>query len=233
MSQRHPGTRRTASRSSSEADDVFIAKILTLGKWAENNQQVLTVAAVVLAIGVFGVIQFLNSRQSMNEVASTELEIVHQSIGIGDLEGAKDDLITFLDRFGGSAYEGEARLLLGQLYLQTGDPQQALAVLGPLGSSPRAPIELQGATLLGAAYEQEERWAEAEEVYLAIADRSDLDFQVRDALTAAARIRGERGDMSGAIELYEQALADLDENAPERGEIEMRIAELQTSAGNV
>ena len=228
MSQRHPGARRTASRSSSEADDVFIARLLQLGKWAEGNQQVLVVAAVVIAIGVFGLVSWGNSRDRMNQAASLELENVHSSISIGDTEGAKDDLITFLDRFGGSAYDGEARLLLGQLYLQTGDAQQALSVLEPLAGSPRAPIELQGATLLAAAYEQEERWTEAEDTYLAIADRSDLDFQVREALSAAARIRGSLGDSAGAIELYEEALSGLDEGDPARGMFEMRIQELRT-----
>ena len=207
------------------ADDVFVARLLTLYKWAGNNQQVLMVAGVVLTIGVVGALQFANSRQARDEAASTELEFVHQSIGIGDTEGAKVDLITFLDRFGGSAYEGEARLLLGQLYLETGDSEQALSVLGPLGSSPSAPIELQGATLLGAAYEQEERWSEAEDVYLSIASRSELDFQIVDALTAAARIRGDRGDAAGAIELYEEALTSLDEAAPERDSKTCKTAE--------
>ena len=119
--------------------------------------------------------------------------------------------------------------MLGELYLETGDAEQALAVLEPLGASPSEPIELQGATLLAAAYEQEERWAEAEEVYLTIADRSELDFQIRNALTSAARIRRDQGDAAGAIELYEQVLASLDENAPERGRYEMRIQEIRSA----
>lgn len=230
MSQRHPGSRRTKHEASNEPDDIFIARVLHLGKWAEANQQALTVAAVVLAIGIFGLISWGNARGSMNQAAATELETIHQSIGISDTEGAKDALITFLDRFGGSAYEGEARLLLGQLYLQDGQAQQALAVLSPLGSNPRDPIEFQGAELLGAAYEHEKRWAEAETTYLAIADRSDLDFQVRNALASAARIRAGRGNTAGAIELYQRALSSLDENAPERGRYEMRIEELRAAS---
>ncbi len=230
MSKRHPGSRRAARESSQEPDDVFIAKVLHLGKWAESNQQVLLVAAVLIAIGVFGLVSYGNSRRAMDQAAAQELEVVHQSIGIGDVQGAKDDLVTFLDRFGGSAYEGEARLLLGELYLETGEPQQALAVLEPLGASPSDPIEFQAAALLGAAYEQEERWDEAEDVYLTIADRSELDFQVRNALTSAARIRGARGDADGAIELYEDAMAGLEENAPERGVYQMRIAELRAAS---
>ena len=80
------------------------------------------------------------------------------------------------------------------------------------------------------AYEQEQRWDEAEDTYLSIANRSELDFQVRDALASAARIRSAQGDNEGAIELYEQVLGELDDNAPERGQYEMRIQEIRSAS---
>ena len=190
----------------------------------------IAIFGVVLAIVVYGLYSYGQSRGRMQQQAGQQLEAVHQSISISDTEGAKDDLIVFLQNFSGTVYEGEARLLLGQLYLESGDSQQALAVLDPLGSRPSDPIEFQAAALLGAAYEQEERWSDAEDVYLAIADRSDLDFQIRNALTAAARNRGGQGDADGAIELYERVLADLDVNAVERGVYLMRIEELRSAS---
>ena len=230
MSKRHPGSRRVKHGGSQEPDDIFIAKVLHLGKWAEAHQQLLTIVAVVVAIGIFGLVSYGNQRQRQQQDAAQQLEIIHQSIAISDTEGAKDDLVNFLARFAGTAYEGEARLLLGQLYLEGGDSQQAIAVLDPLGARPGEPIEFQGAALLATAYEQEERWSEAEDVYLSIADRSELDFQVRNALSAAARIRGDQGDAAGAIELYERALASLEENSPQRGLYEMRIEELRSAS---
>lgn len=229
MSQRHPGSRRTTKRSQDDADDAFIARVLDVSTWASRNQQALTVAGVLVAILVAGGLYYRSYRAQLDQQATEQLEVIYQSISINDTEGAKADLATFLDRFGGTAYEGEARLMLGELYLESEDSEQALAVLEPMGSAPREPIEFQGATLLAAAYEQEERWAEAEEVYLTIADRSELDFQVRNALTSAARIRRDRGDATGAIELYERVLAGLDENAPERGRYEMRIQEIRSA----
>jgi len=230
MSQRHPGSRRTRHEAHDEPDDVFVARVLDVGNWAQAHQQLLTVVAIGVAIAIASVMYYGKYRSQLHGQAAEQLETIYQSIAIQDIEGAKADLATFLDRFGGTPYEGEARLILGELYLDSGDPQQALAVLGPLGSSPKAPIEFQGAALLGTAYEQEGRWDDAEETYLAIADRSVLDFQVRDALTAAARIRGDRGDSEGAIELYERVLSDFDENAPERGLYEMRIQEIRSAS---
>ncbi len=230
MSQRHPGARRTHQERGDDPDDVFLSKVLHVGEWTRANQQLLTVLGVVAVIVVAGIVYYRNYREALVQQAAQQLEAVHESIAIQDHEGAKSALVTFLERFDGTGYEGEARLLLGDLYLQSDDPQQAQVVLEPLGSSPRDPIEFQGAALLGAAYEQESLWSEAEAIYLRIADRSELDFQVRDALASAARIRGDQGDASGAIELYERVLSNMEENAADRGQFEMRIQELKTAA---
>ena len=89
--------------------------------------------------------------------------------------------------------------------------------------------DFQAAALLAASLEEDGQWSEAEEIYLRIADRSDLDFQIRDALSAAARIRKDQGDVDGAITLYEQLLEDLEETDPQRGQYEMRITEMQSA----
>lgn len=224
---KHPGSRKTRSQSASEPDDVFVARVLHLGKWAEANQQLLTVLIVVAAILMAGLVYYRSYRSSLNVQAAQQLELVYQTASIQDMEGAVNELTTFLERFSGTAYEGEARLVLGQIYLRDGRSEQAQAVLEPLGSSPRRPIELQGASLLAAAYEQVGRQQEAEQIYLTIASRSDLDFQVRNALAAAARIRSDRGDVAGAIQLFERAIEGLEEDSPQRGLYEMRIAELR------
>ena len=230
MSQRHPGARRTHHEQSNDPDDIFVAKVLDVGKWTSANQQLLTVLGVVAVIVIAGIVYYGRYRETLVQQAAQQLEVVHQSIAIQDNEGAKNELVTFLERFASTAYEGEARLLLGDLYLQSDDPQQAQVVLEPLGASPRDPIEFQGAALLGIAYEQENRWSEAEAIYLRIADRSDLDFQVREALQSAARIRADQGDSSGAIELYERVLSSMEQNEADRGLLEMRIQELKTAA---
>jgi len=226
MSKRHPGSRRAHQEPSADPDDIFLARVLGVGNWARANQQLVTILGVVVAIGIAGAVYYNGYRETLGEQAAEQLESVHQSIMLQDTEGAKNELITFLERFSGTVYEGEARLLLGDLYLQSADAQQALQVLEPLGSSPRDPIEFQGAALLGAAYEEEGRLDDAEATYLRIADRSELDFQVRNALSSAARIKVSQGDGEGAIQLYQRALATFEANEPARGIYELRIQEL-------
>jgi len=230
MSKRHPGSRRAHQESPTDPDDIFIARVLEVGNWARANQQLVTILGVVVVIAIAGVVYYNGYRETLVGQASEQLESVHQSIVLQDTEGAKNELITFLERFSGTVYEGEARLLLGDLYLQSADAQQARQVLEPLGASPRDPIEFQGAALLGAAYEEEGRLDDAEATYLRIADRSELYFQIRNALSSAARIRVSQGDDEGAIELYQRALDEtFDANEPARGIYELRIQELRTA----
>ena len=229
MSKRHPGSRRAHQEPSADPDDIFLARVLAVGNWARANQQLVMILGVVVAIGIAGAVYYNGYRETLVEQAAEQIESVHQSIMLQDTEGAKNELITFLERFSGTVYEGEARLLLGDLYLQSADPQQARQVLEPLGSSPRAPIEFQGAALLGAAYEEEGRLDDAEATYLRIADRSELDFQVRNALSSAARIKVSQGDGEGAIQLYQRALDTFEANEPARGIYELRIQELMAA----
>ena len=229
MSKRHPGSRRAHQEPSADPDDIFLARLLAVGNWARANQQLVMILGVVVAIAIAGAVYYNGYRETLVEQAAEQIESVHQSIMLQDTEGAKNELITFLERFSGTAYEGEARLLLGDLYLQSADPQQARQVLEPLGSSPRAPIEFQGAALLGAAYEEEGRLDDAEATYLRIAERSELDFQVRNALSNAARIKVSQGDGEGAIRLYQRALDTFEANEPARGIYELRIQELMAA----
>jgi predicted negative regulator of RcsB-dependent stress response len=123
MSQRHPGSRRTRHEASDEPDDVFVARVLDVGNWAQAHQQLLTVVAIVVAIAIASVMYYGKYRSQLHGQAAEQLETIYQSIAIQDIEGAKADLATFLDRFDGTPYEGEARLILGELYLNSGDPQ--------------------------------------------------------------------------------------------------------------
>ncbi len=221
---RHP----SRTRKQEHEDDAFIAKILQLSHWAETHRQALFIVGAILVIGAGAGLYYRNYRSSLIGEAAQSMEQIHQSLSLQDSEGAKNQLVTFLQRFDGTPYAGEARMLLGQIYLENNQPQQAQAVLEPIAESPSKPIELQAAALLGAAYEQEKRWDDAEQVYMRIADRSKLDFEVRDALANAARIKAQQGDKAGAAKLYQRILASLGPNDPDRGLYKMRVQEMDT-----
>jgi tetratricopeptide (TPR) repeat protein len=234
MAQRHPTSRRRpAETSSAVTDDVFVAKVFELSVWSKKNSQTLILLGIVLAVLVGGGIYYLNYRSNLASQASVEIERIQQTLATGDIEAAKAQLAAYLERFGGTAQADEARLLLGQTHLATHQPEVAVQVLSE-GVSLRSPMGVQAGMLLGKAYEEVGRLDDSIAQYLQVADAARMDFQRREALADAARVRSLAGDHAGAAGLYRQILESLEEgenvDVDERGLFELRLAEAELAA---
>ena len=222
----HPSSRRKPEEKK-EAEDIFVEKVLDLTQWAKANTQALVLAGIVVVVLVAGSLYYVNYRSSLTDQAITQLEQVQSTVGFGDRELAKTQLNQYLSQFEGTVYVLEARLILGQLLLEDGDPEGAMEALAPaVRAMDDEPIGIQAAFLMASAYEEAERLEDAERLFLRIADTSDLSFQIREALSGAARLRTGAGDYSGAAELYRDVLATMDEGDPARSYWEMRLAEV-------
>lgn len=224
MSNRPP-VRRPSSASAPD-DDAFVAGALEFSAWARRNRTLL-VAGVVALVSVVVITLYVRSiRADARARAAGELEAIAQLVEFGDRDTALESLNRFLERYGDTRFGLEGRLLLGQLHLQSGDPEAAVAVLQPAARSLREPLGIQAALLLAAAYEDLERWADAERLYLDVSRSNALAFQIRDALADAARVRLEQGNREGAIQLYRQLLDRVEADDPARGIFELRLGEL-------
>jgi predicted negative regulator of RcsB-dependent stress response len=230
MAKRHPASRRRPADHSSEPDDVFVAKVVELSTWSKRHSQALILMGVALAVLVVGTVYYVNYRERVALAAVQELEVIQQNLTLADPAATELRLAQYLERFGSTPYGGEARMLLAQMYLQRGE--SALAVLtleeGAVGLG--EPIGPQMAVLLARAYEAQNRFGEAEDLYLRVADGAELEFQRVEALLDAARIRLELGNAAGAAELYEELLEGSELSDPDRGLYEMRLAEARTRA---
>lgn len=233
MAKKNPGSKK----NSDAPDDAFLARLLALSKWAENNVQVMVVAGLVLALAVGAGIYYYNYQQGLRVQAAQELQQIQQTVGAGDTQAARSELSTFLDRYGDTPYGTEARILLAELHLRDDQPQEAIPVIEPATESLSEPLSLQAAFLLGTAYEQADRSSDAEELYLRIADAAELDFQAREALADAARIRAREGRYSDAAALYQRILDETYDSSPEgqasaadRREFQLRLAEMRAAA---
>lgn len=233
MAKKKPGSQQNADTP----EDAFVARLLALSKWAENNVQVLAVAGIVLALAFGAGIYYFNYQEGLRLQAAQELQQIQQTVGAGDTEAARTELETFLQRYGNTAYGTEARILLAELDLRGDQAQDAVSVLEPATRSLSEPLSLQAAFLLGTAYEQAGRGADAERLYLRITDAADLDFQVRQALAAAARIRARDGRYAEAADLYQRILDSYEGEeeqgstaTEERREYQLRLAEMRAAA---
>lgn len=231
MAKRHPSRRKIQPTQQSQgSDDVFVARVFEMSTWARKNSQLLVLAGIAFVLVAGGVVYYWSYRQDLNRQAVRELEGVQQVVQFGLPEESEIRLNDYLQRFGGTRHEAEARLLLGRLHLQEERPAQAIEVL-EAGGSGNDPMDIQLRMLLASAYEAAGRAADAERAYLDVAADARMGFQRTDALADAARLRELQGNASGAAELYRQILETVDQTDPQRGLYEMRLAETQLAAG--
>ena len=227
MSKRHHPSSRRAPRTPHDQDDAFVAGVIDFSEWSRTHRQAITLIGVALVLLVAGGIYYVNFQRSLTIQAVNRLERIHQTISISAFEDAKAQLSTFLDSFEGTDQAREAVILLGRLHLESGDAPVAISVLERADLGFRDPIGIQANSLLARAYEYQGRWPEAEDTYLGVADRTDFDFQIREALNSAARARRRQQDNDGAAELYERILATFEDDDPAKGLYELRLAEVR------
>ncbi|UCC26962.1 MAG: tetratricopeptide repeat protein [Gemmatimonadales bacterium] len=220
----------SGQKKGAEPDDAFVAGVLEFTNWAKANQTTLAIFGVVLAVIIIGVISYSSQRERQLQQAGIQLEQIQVSVGVGDPDGAKVGLSQFLEQFGNTPYAGEAALLLGQLYLESAQPDLALRALERVDIAPGDPLGAQALTLQARAQEMTGSLAEAEETYLQIADGAPMAFERTAARASAARVRALRGNPSGAAELYREILEEMEATDPDRGLYEMRLAEAEAAA---
>ncbi len=171
------------------------------------------------------------SRAQRMEQAALEFQMVEQQVATGNLPVAQQELARYVNRFSGTPYADEAALLLGQLYLQEGNAQQATEVLRePAGRIRRGTMGAQAALLLAAAQQAAGDNAGAEATYLRVADEAEMTFRRQEALNAAAALRESAGNMAGAAELYGRLAQMAEPGSMDRAVYEMRQAEASALA---
>lgn len=232
MAQRHSsrGGDRHEKGTKGTADDAFVARVFEASTWAEKNTQTLILLGIVLLVLGGGVFYWLSYRSNLTETAGVQLEQIRQMTQMGDPETARAELDQFIETFGGTPYAAEARLALAELHLQADRPEEAVAVLSESDVSLREPIGVQLAVLHGKALEAAGRLEEAEEAYLEVAERAELEFQRIEALADAARVRESTGDLDGAVALYERLLDEMEPGDGDYGLYQMRLAEARARA---
>ena len=230
-----PKGRRASTRhrggEKKEVEDIFAEKVLEFTNWAKENTQVVLLSLIVVGLLVAGGFYYRNYRSSVKERAVAQLEEVEATLGYGDRETAKTQLRQYINTFDGTVYALEARVTLAQTLLQDGSVEEAIDVLGPAAQTmDDQPIGIQAAFLMASAYEEAGRREDAERLLIRISDTARLTFQVREALSSAARIREDAGDYAGAAALYRDVLSDMEANDPNRPYWEMLFAEASTRA---
>lgn len=224
MTKHHPSARRVHREGHDE--DVFVTGVLESGVWAKNHGRNLLIAGIATLVLVAGILYYRNWRASLNDRAAAELTTVRQTMLQGNRELAVRDLKQFVTKYGSASSVDEARLMLAQAYLESGQPLPAIEAVKPIAGDPAKASGATAALIMGAAYEAGKQLDKAEHAYLEVADKARFGFEKRDALDRAASLRLQKGNGVGAAELYERAMKTLPEDdTEERAIYQMRMAE--------
>lgn len=226
---RHPTARRV-HRQHSEGDDAFVANVLEGSVWAREHSRTLLIAGIAVVVLAVAAFLFISTRRNKEEKATTELTPLRALVQNGQVQEAVPQLETFVASYGGTETGVEARLMLAQQYLLTGQPKKAIDVVAPVGNDYDDPAAVNAANLQAAAYEADQQAHKAEEIYLKLGEGAPYLFQKQDALDNAARLRLERGDAAGAVQLYQKLLDGTPEDNAVRQIWSLRLAEAQAAS---
>ncbi len=226
---KHPTSSRV-HREDHGPDDAFVSSVKRTYAWGRENSRALTIGlAVILVLGLAG-IWYLSRTEQVEAEATQRLTQVQQSVMSGNAELAIRDLQNYLDRFGSTETANQARLILAGLLLNEERGEEAIEALGSLPDDLDGPFGVAAARLEAAAYEEAGRVDEAVDAYTRIADRARFDFQRREALADAARVRMQNGDPARAANLYEDVLDTFEPQEQGRAYYEMWLAEAKAQA---
>jgi predicted negative regulator of RcsB-dependent stress response len=214
-----------------DSEDIVLARALEFSQWAQRNARILIIVAVLAAAVVGGLIYYRSYQADRDARAAADFMVLEQTAGAADPTTAVADLQRFVTRYDGTGYADEARMAVGRLHIQQGQPQEAIPVLQEASRRMgRSPIAGQAGLLLGAAQEQAGDAPAAMDTYLRVGRDARFEFEQVQGLQAAAALREVAGDHAGAVELYRQLAGMVEEGTLERSIYEMRIAELEQQA---
>jgi len=214
-----------------DSEDVVLARAIEFSQWARRHARVLIVVAVLTAVLLGAFIWYRMYQADRQASAAADFMVLEQTATQVDPAAGVADLQRFIARYDGTTYANEARVVLGQIHLQQGQPQEAVPVLEEASRRiGRSPIGAQAALLLGAAYEQAANPAAAIDSYLRVSRDARFDFERRQGLSAAAALRENTGDFAGAAELYRQLVGMSEEGTMDRSVYEMRLTENEQRA---
>lgn len=197
--------------------------------WIAAHRRIVTWIVAALAVGVVLLVWTLSSNRRSEGIASRQLQGARYAFESQNLPLAASELSRIIENYSGTRAAQESRLLLGQVRLQQGQPQQAVESLRDFAPRASEAYAAQAYGLLGASYENLGRSREAAEAYETGADEARLDFLKAQMLIDAGRAWAAAGDTTRAVGAYRRIVDQLSKTASVT-EAKVRLGELTEGA---
>ncbi|HEY6092688.1 MAG TPA: tetratricopeptide repeat protein [Gemmatimonadales bacterium] len=194
-------------------------------EWIKAHRQASSWIGTAIVLAAVLVVWQLSIRRRAEEIASQELQGARYAYENQNLPLAASELAKVVENYSGSNAASEARLLLANVRLLQGQPQQAIDVLKDYASGAGKAYRSQAYGLLGAAYENLGRWRDAAEAYENGATAARLDFQKAQMLSDAGRSWTTAADTAKAVADYRRIVKEFAKEGNVT-EAKVRLAEL-------
>jgi len=197
-------------------------------QWVQQRQRPL-IAGMVGLIVLVGGAWFLRSAQIRREAfAERELATARFAAESGNLQLAATDLSRVSSTYGKTKAGQEAAILLARVRLQQDEDELAVGELRTfLDGGPDNAFVAPAEGLLGSAYEELGRFAEAADAYERAANAwSRYGLLSERYLLDAGRAASLAGDSAKAATAYQRIIDEADEDSPSLVEAQLRLAEV-------
>jgi tetratricopeptide (TPR) repeat protein len=193
--------------------------------WIRGHRRAVSwiVGALVVGFGLF--LWTLSSTRRSEAIAGRQLQGARYAFESQNLPLAASELARIVENYSGTNAAAQGRLLLAQVRLQQGQPQQAVELLRDFAPSAGAAYQAQAYGLLGAAHENLGRPRDAAQAYEAGAEGARMDFLRAQLLVDAGRAWTAAGETAKAMAAYGRVVEEL----PNEGvvtEAKVRLGEL-------
>ena len=199
--------------------------------WVKAHRTVSSWVGTVIVLAAALFLWTQSTKQRSQDIASRELQGARFAFESKNLPLAASELARIIENYSGTNAAEESRLLLGNVRLLQGQPQQAVEVLRDYAPGAGGAYRPQAFGLLGAAYENLGRFREAGEAYESGSNAARLSFLKAQLLSDAARAWVAAGDSSKAITNYQRILKDFSKEGAAT-EARVRLAELTKGAAS-
>jgi tetratricopeptide (TPR) repeat protein len=193
--------------------------------WVKAHRQVSSWIGGILLVAAGLFAWHLSTSRREEEIASRELQGARFAFENQNMPLAASELAKVIANYDGTNAADEARVLLANVRLLQGQPQQAITVLQDWAPGAGKAFRAQGYTLLGAAHENMGRFREAADAYEKASSAARLDFQKAQLLSDAGRAWTSAGDTAKAIAAFQRIVKDFPKESTVT-EAKVRLAEL-------
>jgi len=194
-------------------------------EWVNSHRQLSYWIGTILVVGAVLFVWQLSTKRRSEEIASRELQGARFAFENQNLPLAASELARVTENYAGTNAAEEGQLLLANVRLLQGQPQQAVEVLRDYAPGAGRAYRSQAYGLLGGAFENLGRFRDAAEAYENGATTARLDFQKAQMLSDAGRAWTSAADTTKAIQVYQRIVKEL----PNEGavtEAKVRLGEL-------